>query len=101
VYTLDRTAGAVGTVSRLTGVPLPRFAPAFEQPDIRSFVEVAAAVAVIAGLYLWISRDSVRWRTVSSVHETAEVTPFESRNGQPASLEAAALPAERPGATTG
>jgi len=101
VYTLDRTAGAVGTVSRLTGVPLPRFAPAFEQPDIRSFVEVAAAVAVVAGLYLWIARDSVRWRTPSSVHDTAEVTPSESRNGTPPSLEAAALSAERPGATTG
>ena len=101
VYTVDRTAGAVGAVSRLSGIPLPTAAPAFDQPDFRSFAEVAAAVAVVTGLYLWISRDRARWRTGSGVHATAGVTPFESPNGQPASLEEAALSAERPGATTG
>jgi hypothetical protein len=60
VYTIDRGAGAVGTLAGLVGIPLPAAAPSFGQPGPRSFAVVAAAVAAVAALHLLLSRDARR-----------------------------------------
>jgi hypothetical protein len=100
VYTLDRTAGAVGTISRASGIPVTTFAPAFKQPDIRSFLEVAAVVVVVVGLYLVVLQDSKRGSTEPGVYDNASTTAWGSRNGQTASSDAL-LAAERTRSTSG